>query len=297
MRFLFVDRIIHMEPRVDIRGLKHVTTDDFYLIADARTGEVHFPCALIGETIGQLAAWNVMYAMDFQARPVAGIAQQAKMHRFVLPGETLMLQANIESLDEKAVQYNGRAMVNDEVVFELEGSIGPLLPMDDFADPALAQAQFDEIYHPGQIRDSIASLRKSDVPEDIWANRHFTWDEVVEHQAAQEMSVVKRITRSAPYFPDHFPKKPVLPLTVLLETIAQLATEFANDFPAPFGWEVRSLSRVKMVEFVKPGDTLLIKLIPKQALDNSLILKVLISLPERRVCHLECNLSPKEIQT
>lgn len=295
MRFLFVDRITHLEPRVEIRGLKHVTYDDFYLISDAKTGVVHFPCALIGETIGQLAAWNVMYATDFKARPVAGIAQQAKMHRLVKPGETLLLQANIENLDDKAVQYNGCALVHDEVVFELEGSIGPMLPMQDFAEPAFVQGQFDEIYHPGEVIRQASGVRNEYALNGLLANRYFYWDETITHRVSEEMSVVKRVTRGAPYFPDHFPEKPVLPLTVLLETVAHLAAEFSNDFPAPHGWQVNRLSRVKMVEFVKPGDTLQIQLIPKQVLEESLTFKVLISLPERRVCHLECSLSPRGV--
>jgi len=33
-----------------------------------------FPLALVGEAIGQLAAWAAMAAVDFGQRPVAGLA-------------------------------------------------------------------------------------------------------------------------------------------------------------------------------------------------------------------------------
>lgn len=282
-----------MEPRTSIRGTKAVALDDFYLIKDAETGEIHFPSALVGETIGQLAAWNVMHATDFQFRPVAGIAQQARIHRLVAPGETLLLQANIENLDEKAVQYNGLASVNEEIVFELEGAIGPLLPMQDFAEPTLVQSQFAEIYHPNKTPQQINAMPFDSILEGSWANRHFVRDRMLSHQAGEEMSILKLVTRGAPYFPDHFPKKPVLPLTVLLEIVAHAATEFAKDFPTPAGWRVSGLNRVKMIEFVQPGDCLVIKMSVKQALQDGLTFKVVAFLSERRVCHLECHLSPK----
>ena len=43
MRFLFVDRILELVPGKSIRGIKHVTQDDFYLRRE-------LPAAVLGHT-------------------------------------------------------------------------------------------------------------------------------------------------------------------------------------------------------------------------------------------------------
>ena len=53
----------------------------------------------------------------------------------------------------------------------------------------------------------------------------------------------KRVTRAAPYFPDHFPNKPVLPMTVLLECKLNLAREFIAR--AGYALTINSVSYAK----------------------------------------------------
>ncbi len=46
-----------------------------------------FPLALVGEAIGQLAAWAAMAAVEFGQRPVAGLAGSIELlHAPVRPG-------------------------------------------------------------------------------------------------------------------------------------------------------------------------------------------------------------------
>ena len=99
---------------------------------------------LVGETLGQLAAWNVMFSNDFTRRPVAGIAASAKLMRYVYVGETILLESFIDHLDETVVQYHSIARVNDEEVFLLRGALGPLLPMQDFIDTTVVKQQFND---------------------------------------------------------------------------------------------------------------------------------------------------------
>ncbi|TAL59421.1 MAG: hydroxymyristoyl-ACP dehydratase, partial [Legionella sp.] len=227
MRFLFVDRIVEMTPNSWVRGLKHVTRDDPYLTVDAH-GRPCFISSLIGETLGQLAAWNVMHHNDFQKRPVAGIVSCARLHRPAYVGETLLLESHIDVVDEHSVEYHSIARIGDETVFSIEGAIGPLLPMNDFISSEEIQRQFTEIYRPG---DWSTLSQNSQSAQDILpvgqrpTAAPMLFDRILSCVPGETLTAEKRITRAAPYFPDHFPNKPVLPLTVLLECKLNLAYE------------------------------------------------------------------------
>jgi hypothetical protein len=71
--FTFVDRIGSLEPGRRMRGI--------YTIPTSVDG---FPTALAAEAVGQLAAWAAMSAVNFESRPVAGLAAEIEFfQRFV----------------------------------------------------------------------------------------------------------------------------------------------------------------------------------------------------------------------
>ena len=117
MRFLFVDQILKRNHPRHIAGLKHITLDDPFLCKSKDGSSLCFIPSLIGEAIGQLAAWQVMHEQEFKRRPVAGVVAQACMHKPALLGDTLFLECEIDALDEVAVEYHGQASVNGELVF------------------------------------------------------------------------------------------------------------------------------------------------------------------------------------
>lgn len=160
MSFLFVDRIVEHTPGQVIRGLKHITRDDNFLIKDER-GDYVFAPSLIGETLGQLAAWSVMSSKEFAVRPVAGIVSSARLFRSAHLGSTLLLEAFIEHLDDTSVQYRAFARIQDETVFSVEGAIGPLLPMENFIDKKTVVRQFEAINRPGDWTTYLNNQEKT----------------------------------------------------------------------------------------------------------------------------------------
>ena len=314
MRFLFVDRILELVEGQFIRGLKHVTSDDAFLYVTA-TGLAYFPPALIGETLGQLAAWNVMLTQDFQHRPVAGIAQEAISLRPVHAGETLLLESFIDHLDTSVVTYHSVASVGDEPVFILNGALGPLLPMRDFIDESLVRLQFQQIFRPGAwppANDKPTPLL-TDLPK-----RPMPWlyfDRILDHEPHKKITAEKKITFSAPYFPDHFPKKPVLPLTVLLECILNLATHLVAPQKKTVGFSTPSidfadkprdegfrpncqqrpvrLTKIKMKAFIQPGDVIRTTLAVRSQSAHDITLQSITELDGKRICVAELSY-PKE---
>lgn len=291
MRFLFVDRITTLTPGTLTRGIKHVTPDDFYLMCD-ETGRRAFMPALVGETVGQLAAWNVMFSTDFTKRPVAGIAERACLHRPVYVGETLQLESYVESLDDTAMQYHGKAMVGDELVFELMGALGPMLPMEDFIAIDAVRRQFDEL-NQGYINEDDISKGAPLCEANAKAllNPHALalteFDHIVGFEAGVSIEAQKCVTRAAPYFADHFPRKPVLPMTILLECLMGLSRAFIEKSSFDVPYRVLEMRRIKMNDFVTPGDVLHTKLSVKSHTDDELVLRCRVSRFEKRVCVLE----------
>lgn len=279
MRFLFVDQILSRDQDNYIAGLKHITLDDPLI-----RGEM-VP-SLIGETIGQLAAWKVMHAQSFERRPVAGVVSEVKIYRPAWAGESLFLEAFIEALDEVAVQYRGQAWIKDELVFEIVGAIGPMLPMQDFIAHDVVRLQFAQIDRPcvGEPRaflqgyESLPSL-KTDV-----TNTHFCFDGVLSLAPGHSCRAFKKISSSAPYLSDHFPHKPVLPLTVLLACCSDLAALFLQASDWSTRYQLACMQKIKMSEFVEPGDVVETEICIKQQRPGTLILQLRTYVLDKRVC-------------
>lgn len=297
MRFLFVDRILQLIPGKLTRGIKHVTHDDAFLSPD-ETGRLVFPSSLVGETLGQLAAWNVMMCNGFSHRPVAGIVAKVHVHRSVYVNDTVLLESVIDSLDEAAVQYHSVAYVGDEVVFTIEGALGPLLPMEQFIDEDVVRRQFTEINRPGDWpvvtpqSSHVVSLEAVSHVRGI--DCHMAFDEVIEFIPTVSIKAVKKITKAAPYFPDHFPRRPVLPMTVLLESKLNLARTFLKQSGFSKAYHITELSRIKMNDFVHPGDVLTCFMQVREQDEHHLVLRCLSEVEGKRVCVLDLQVSFKD---
>lgn len=296
MRFLFVDRIVQSSPGEVIRGVKHITRDDSYL-THTEQGLACFIPSLIGETLGQLAAWNVMAHNNFTLRPVAGVVASARLCRPAYVGETLLLESYIDVVDDTAVQYHSIARVGSEAIFIIEGALGPLLPMADFIAQDEVKRQYKEIYRPGDW-DVISGLSAAKAYTERVDAQEFSlmpmnFDGILSSVPGERLIAEKRITRAAPYFPDHFPQKPVLPMTVLLECKLNLARQFIVQAGYSVNYEVTELRKIKMNEFVQPGDVLICHMKVKQQTDSELILSCRSELDGKRVCVAEVVLNAK----
>lgn len=285
MSFLFVDRILEFIPGKTCKGLKHVTYDDIYLSYDKNHNLCFNPC-MVGETIGQLAAWNAMFSFDFKKRPVAGVVESATVHRNALIGETILLEATINSLDSSAIQYNARASVGNEEIFSINNAIGPMLTMDDFIDEDLIRKQFQEISRPGEWSESPRALEE--IKTKFTPNLvPMTYDKIIELDPGVRMVATKKISRQAPYFPDHFPNKPVLPMSVLLECKLNLTHRFIKLSGLNNSYTIQEMRKIKMNEFIYPGDEVVSSIIVKHQDENEMILRYRSEILGRRICVLE----------
>ena len=230
--FSFVDRITEYEPGRRARGSYAVPAD-----------VPAFPSCLVAEAVGQLAAWVAMAHIDFRGRPVAALANETRFRSDVSPGAALDLAVDIESCDDDAVAYAGRARVDGMDVIELVDCLGPMLPVDEFDSPAAMAARFDLIRGEG-----AAPGRFHGVP----------FPHVVRTTgvAGVSASATLHVPESAPFFGDHFPRRPVFPATLLLDAQIRLALEVAAEathWPAGTRPAPSRMTHVKMRSFIPPG--------------------------------------------
>jgi 3-hydroxymyristoyl/3-hydroxydecanoyl-(acyl carrier protein) dehydratase len=236
--FSFVDRISGLQAGARAQGR--------FLVPAHLTD---FPPSLIAEAVGQLAAWVAMAKLDFDRRPVAGLAGEIEFLRDASPGETLDLAVEIESCDEDAIAYGGAARVNGTSLVELKRIVGPMLPMADFDSPAAVRADFETL-----VGEGAPSARLQSVPE-LDLTR-------MERVPGRWLQAALRIPAAAPFFVDHFPLRPVFPGTLLIDAEMRLARELAAEtlqYPPGAKVAVTRVRDSKMRSFVLPGQLVEIK--------------------------------------
>ena len=230
--FSFVDRITGFTPGKGAHGVFHVPA----AVAD-------FPACLVAEAVGQLAAWVSMEHIGYRGRPVAALAGETRFLGAVAPGDTLELTVEIDDVDDDAVSYRGWADVAGRRVIELNDCLGPMLPVAEFDAPEALRERFLLLRGAGATPDRFHGVVAPDAS-------------IVEHVPGQSVRASLDVPMSAPFFADHFPRRPVFPATLLLNAQIALATRIAREanaakdarHPVP----VR-MTHVKMRAFIVPG--------------------------------------------
>ena len=230
--FSFVDRITAFAPGKGAHGVFHVPA----AVAD-------FPACLVAEAVGQLAAWVSMEHIGYRGRPVAALASETRFFGAVTPGDLLELTVEIDDVDDDAVSYHGWADVAGRRVIELNHCLGPMLPVAEFDAPEALRERFAVLRGAGATPDRFHGVAAPDAA-------------IVEHVPGVSVRANLDVPMSAPFFADHFPRRPVFPATLLLNAQIALATRIAREAnaarhaidPAP----VR-MTHVKMRAFIVPG--------------------------------------------
>ena len=230
--FSFVDRIHSDEVGQRIKGSYHLPEE-----ID------EFPLSLVSESIGQCAAMSSMKAVDFKFRPVAGIAGAVDFSGGVKPGDTLELEANLVRADEEAVGYSGVARVNGDEVVRLHDCLGPMVPMEDFDDPAAVSARYDLLRGEGAEAGVFPG-----VPSFAY--------EAGELVAGESATGTFQIPEGAAFFQDHFPRNPVFPGTLLMNLKLQFVQSLVDTLEGSSLWKAVGMEKVKLRAFMPPGESL-----------------------------------------
>jgi len=273
--FHFVDQILELDPGRHALGVKHVTPGDTFVRPTAG-GETALLSCIIGEALGQLGAWNVMAAKDFSVRPVAGVVGEVVITGEAAVGDSVLLDTTIDSVTDDAVFYHAIASIDGTEILRLENTLGPLLPMEQFNDPEELRERLARIHRPGAPTEAPQPDGVPAVPFDV------SFDEILSLESGQDATATLQISGREAFFADHFPKKPVLPLSLLLESLLHLGQMLLDDGITrcvPTG-----VRKVKMSRFVEPGSSLVAKIrVVERSAENAL-LKFRCEVDGGRVC-------------
>jgi 3-hydroxymyristoyl/3-hydroxydecanoyl-(acyl carrier protein) dehydratase len=271
--FSFVDRIHAIQPGVRIRGS--------YAIPG---GLATFSASLVAEAVGQLAAWAVMAAQDFRSRPVAGLAASIELLAPVRPGQVLELAAELETMDAQAVAYGGTAYAGGIPVIRIENCVGPMLPIEEFDDPQAMRERFTLLQGAGAMPGAFGGVSS------------LAFDRT-DGEPGRCLRATLRVPTSAPFFGDHFPRRPVLPGTLLMNSNLELAATLGAQLPppAPGGrWALRGMSDVKLRAFTPPGETLEVEVRLNQLSANAATVNVETRKGKRVISGARVLLAPEE---
>lgn len=266
MRFLFVDRILEIEKGKFAKGIKNVSYSDEYLVNIVPNFPL-MPRSLSVEAIAQLISWLVIYTKDFSAKPIAVMIDKTKFHDVIRPGDQLFIRAEINSMHKDEALCSGTAEVNGKIVTELHNGICAFIPIEELEDTLTVKRKFLSLFGRKNLHEFLkdADLKSRDNSY-LNSDNNFNlnlMDKVVEIEIGKRVRGIKNITMTEDFIVDHFPKKHVMPGTMIVESFIQLSEKLLSDtIKAQRGSTVKILfdesRKLKFRQYVKPGDKMVV---------------------------------------
>lgn len=275
MSFLFVDDITSMTLD-SIRGGFGLDYSVPFRHTRENGEEVIAP-GVICEAIGQLVSWWLLERNGFTGRPVFLFADRIVQHRNVRIGARLELMARLHHVDFDSARFSGIASVDGVPVHAVEDCVFSFMPLVDLEDPEACRKRFT------QLRSGAWGRRSRRAAPFAWSDLR---GETLKLDPGRTIHRRLRLDPDFDFYADHFPRFPVTPAVILNEAAGQAAMAMMSSE------ELRgrkSISGCKIRDFVRPGDTIDIKVRrvagAADNLEAPLLAQVEMFKGERRIMH------------
>ena len=114
-----------------------------------------------------------------------------------------------------SVEYRGTAHVDGTLVIRLTDCVGPMVPLAEFDDPQKLRTRFEELCRNGAVEGGFPGLPQLTLERTGGDDEHC-------------VSASFRVPSEAPFFADHFPRRPVFPGSLLMHLNLQLGAVLAS---------------------------------------------------------------------
>ncbi|AQT68836.1 3-hydroxyacyl-[acyl-carrier-protein] dehydratase FabZ [Anaerohalosphaera lusitana] len=118
MRWIWIDKFLEFKSGESAVALKNVTLAEEH-IHDHFPGYPTMPECLMIEAMAQTAGILVGEARKFAEKVILAKVKKAKFYDCVVPGDTITLHAQIESLADEAASTVGKIMRGEETIAEV----------------------------------------------------------------------------------------------------------------------------------------------------------------------------------
>jgi len=153
MQFTLIDRIVELEPGVQIVAVKSLTMAEEYL-ADHFPRFPVMPGVLMLEAMTQASAWLIRISEDFaHSMVLLKQASNVKYGQFVEPGQTLCVTAEILKDSQNETRLKTRGTVDGRTTV----SARLVLAKYNLADTVPAHAEIDRVTKE-ELRNSFSLL-------------------------------------------------------------------------------------------------------------------------------------------
>lgn len=119
MRWIWIDKFTEFTSKTSATALKNVTMAEEHL-HDLYPFFPIVPNSLIIEGMAQTAGILVGEARNFAEKVILAKIGKATFHRLVRPGDTLIFNARIDTMDENGASISGTVTVANDPVAEIE---------------------------------------------------------------------------------------------------------------------------------------------------------------------------------
>ena len=118
--FLFVDRVLEVEPGKSIVGIKNVSVDEPFFQGHFPDRPI-MPGVLMVEAMAQLSGVLVKKSIETEDNMVYFMSiEKAKFRRPVVPGDQLRMEVALLQNRGKVWKFSGKASVDGSVACEVE---------------------------------------------------------------------------------------------------------------------------------------------------------------------------------
>jgi 3-hydroxyacyl-[acyl-carrier-protein] dehydratase len=121
--FQLIDRIVSVDRAAKAITVSAVVPTTSSIFEGHFPGRPLMPGVLLVEAMAQASGWLLISAMDFQRMPFLAAVKDAKMRRFVEPGEVLEIVAKIAhegsgyAMTEAEIRIGGKKTCNASLTF------------------------------------------------------------------------------------------------------------------------------------------------------------------------------------